>query len=90
MLQNKKLEIAYFVDNNPKREKELFLHKKICNPLDLLYENPAEIFILLAVSEPKEAASRLVEMGFEEGRHFFILRSFWKIVIWAGIKNAIT
>lgn len=70
ILKKNSFDFAYFVDNDPKREHELYLNKIIYNPLELLYEDPQDIFILVTVIAFDEVYQQLEGMGFTKDVHF--------------------
>ena len=64
-------EIAYYVDNNKKKQNGDFLDSKILPPDVLLKENKSEIVIVVASMFYEEIGNQLKEMGFIENIHYF-------------------
>lgn len=59
------IEIAYFVDRNDEKQKVLIMGKKVKAPIELIYENPEDIKIVITSPRGKDMIIKtLNEMGF--------------------------
>ncbi|PIE67495.1 MAG: hypothetical protein CSA23_03450 [Deltaproteobacteria bacterium] len=63
--------IHYFVDNNPLKWGDKFFNVDILNPNILTREDRKKIFIVVGSMYYDEIRSQLIDMNFEENRHFF-------------------
>jgi SAM-dependent methyltransferase len=65
------LSIAYFVDNDPKKQGAAFKGLPVYGPEKLLDENKEEIAIVIATLYGMEIGEQLSEMGFVDNTHYW-------------------
>jgi glycosyltransferase involved in cell wall biosynthesis len=64
-------EITYFLDNNQKKWDSQFNNRSIFSPDCLLKENKDSITIIIASQFYQEISKQLIDMGFQENKHFW-------------------
>lgn len=74
-LKNLEKSTAYFVDNDPAKQNTCFLNTNIYSPNKLLEEHKEDIIILIASYYIEAIKEQLIQMGFEDNKHFYALVS---------------
>ncbi|WP_342550771.1 glycosyltransferase [Lysinibacillus sp. FSL M8-0216] len=72
---NLPFEVAYFVDNDERKYRTIFLDKLVNKPSSILSENKDNIAVIIASMYTKEIGNQLKKLGFEKDIHFFELHS---------------
>ncbi|WP_418301554.1 glycosyltransferase [Lysinibacillus fusiformis] len=72
---NLPFEVAYFVDNDERKYRTIFLDKLVNKPSSILSENKDDIAVIIASMYTKEIGNQLKKLGFEKDIHFFELHS---------------
>lgn len=78
IIRQKRTEIAYFIDNNYLKHGKFFFEKIIFSPNQLRKEKKGTVIILISSSlYYLEMSNQLQNMGFHEGKDFFLWEEFW-------------
>ena len=62
-------EVGYFIDSNQKKHNTCICGVPVCEPLHVMYENPNDILIIIAIASPWEVIPTLEGFGLDASKN---------------------